>query len=455
MRAIIIGAGVVGATIAEKLAEEKHDVVIIDKDERRLKELKEAVDVRVIHGSGSSPQTLLEAGIESVDMVIAVTDSDEVNMLACLIAETQSSVPKKIARIRNQDYLSYSRIFEEGYLDLEYIINPEKVAAERILKIIEVPGAVDVVDFMDGRLKLVGTRLASESAAAGKKIEEVKGLYPGGNIIIVAIYRGSDTIIPQGSTVLQTGDLVFAMTLKDEAAKLPKLFGARKEKTVNKCLIIGGGDVGFYLAKPMEKLGYQIKIIEKNETRCAYLAEHLDKAIVIAGDGTNQELLNEENVRDTDTVIAVTNDEEANILTSLLAKRLGAKRCIALIDKPEYLSMVSTIGIDVAVSPRLASVSDILQFVRQGNILSVKALMEERIEAIETVAMETSDITGMPLKNIKLPAGAIVGAVVKDERVILPDGDTVINPSDKVVIFALRKAIPKIEKMLIVKPEFF
>lgn len=455
MRVIVIGAGVVGHTIAKKFSGEDQDVVIIEKNERRIKEIGEELDVRIVHGSGSSPQTLKEAGIEKADMVIAVTNSDEVNMVACLIAGTQSIVPKKIARIRNPDYINYTRIFEKDYLNLDFIINPEKVASERILKIMEVPGAIDVVDFAEGRCKLVGCRLEGASMVSGKRAKDLHGYFPGTNAIIVAIYRGSETIIPQGSTLLKAGDLVFALTLASAASDLVKLFGGGGKKTTNRVIVVGGGDVGCYLAEGMEGLGYQAKVIEKSESRCTYLAEKLNKTIVIAGDGTDRELLREENVADTDTFIAVTNDEEANILTSLLAKSLGAKRCIALIDKQEYLSMVSTIGIDVAVSPRLASVGDILQFVRKGKVLSVKALMEERVEAIETVAMETSDIVDKPLEEVRLPQGSIVGAVWRDGEVIIPGGHTVIRPGDRIAIFALGKTIPKVEKFLTVKPEFF
>ena len=455
MRVIIIGAGVVGYTIAKKFSSEGQDVVLIEQDKRRIKAVKETLDVRIIHGSGSSPQVLMEAGIEKADMVIAVTNSDEVNMIASLIAETQSRVPKKIARIRNPDYINYTRIFEKDYLDLDLNINPEKVAAERILKIIEVPGAVDVVDLADGRMKLVGCRLKADSRLVGKRTGEVRGLANGTQIIIVAIYRNTDTIIPTGDTILKAGDLVFSLTLAETASNIPKLFGDGQART-SSALIVGGGDIGFYLAEKLEDIkGYQVKIIERNEARCAFLAEKLDKTIVISGDGTDQELLKEENVAETDTFIAVTDDEEANILTSLLAKRLGTQRCISLIDKPEYLSMTATVGIDVAVSPRLASVSDILQFVRRGKILSVKTLMEERVEAIETIAMETSDIVGVPIKDANFPKGAIIATVIKDGEIIIPNGDTVINPGDKVVIFALMKTISKVEETLMVKPEFF
>lgn len=453
MRVIIIGAGIVGQTIAKRFSSEAQDVVLIEQDASKIKHAKESLDVRIIHGSGSSPQILSEAGIDKAEMVIAVTNSDEVNMVACLIADTQSRVPKKVARIRNPDYLNHTAIFDAKHLDLDLIINPEKVAAERILKIIEIPGALDVVDLLDGRLKLVGYRLTDSSPIAGKKIRELTGDYP--DTVIVAIYRGAETIIPTGDTPLKADDMVFAITRHDNTDSIVRLLGNGNKKSGNKFIIVGGGDIGYGIAKPLEGHGHNVKIIEKNEARAAFLAEDLDKTLVLSGDGTDRELLKEENIADTDTIVAVTNDEEANILTALLAKRLGAKRSIALVDKPEYLSMVSTIGIDVAVSPRLATVSDILQFVRKGKILSVKALMEERIEAIETLAMETSDIVDTPLKDVKFPKGALVGAIVRDDELILPTGDTVIRPKDRLVVFALRKAIANIEKLLMVKPEFF
>ena len=456
MRVIIVGAGVVGFTIAKRLSSEGKDVVLIDKDDRCLRDVRESLDVRLIQGSGSSPKVLMEAGIDKAEMVIAVTDSDEVNMVACLIAGTQSKVPKKIARIRDRDYKSYTRIFEEDYIDLDLNINPEKVTADRILKIMEVPGAVDVVDFFDGKVKLAGCRLTGKCGIVGKTVGDLHTLEREGRFLIVAIYREAETIIPTAKTVFEKGDLVFSVTLEGETKNVMALLAGAEEQTGDRVVIVGGGDIGYNIAEQIDEDGsYKVKVIERNEERCRWLAERLDKSIVISGDGTDRDLLMEESVNETNTFIAVTDDEEANILTSLLAKRLGADRCITLIDKPEYLSMVSTIGIDVAVSPRLCSVSDILQFVRRGNILSVKTLLEEKLEALETVAMETSDIVDRPLRDIKFPHGAVIGAVERDGEVILPGGDFVIKPGDKVAIFALTKSIPKVEKAVMVKPEFF
>ncbi len=454
MKVIVIGAGVVGYTIAKKLSIEGHDITLIEKDEAKIREVRETLDVRIVQGSGSSPEILINAGIEKVDMVIAVTDSDEVNMVACLIAGTQSRVPKKVARIRNREYINYPKVFGKDYLSLDLNINPEKVAAERIFKTVQVPGALEVEEFADGRVMLVGAKLAPQSILAGKSMEEIKELHPNEKILIVAAYRGSETLIPHGSTRFEAGDLLFGITEPDGADRLLHIFGSGEQKG-GRVFIVGGGGIGFYLAEMLEAAGYQPKMIEKDEDRCLFLAEHLKKTIVLKGDGTDQDLLKEENIAGVNTFIAATSDEEANILSSLVAKRLGAGRCISIISKPEYLSMVSTIGIDVAVSPRLSSVSGILQFVRRGKVLSVTTLLEERVEALETIAMETSDIVNKPLREIKFPKGALIGAVIRENDVILPDGYTVINPGDKVVIFTQRQTIPKVEKALMVKPEFF
>ncbi|MFQ5586292.1 MAG: NAD-binding protein, partial [Thermodesulfobacteriota bacterium] len=261
MRIIIVGAGVVGYTIAKRLSNEGHDVVMIEKDEKRIREVQESLDVRIVRGSGSSPRVLIEGGIEQSDMVIAVTNSDEVNMVASLIAGSQSRVPKKIARIRDPEYLSYTRIFEKEYLGLDLNINPQRMAAERILKIIEVPGATDVADFAGGRLKLIGSRLPASSAVVGKRVKDIKDLHPDHRVMMVAVYRGAETIVPKGSTMLREGDLLFLMTVPQETRNILKILGMG-EKVGQKVLIVGGGNVGFYLAGRLEGRGYQVKIFE-------------------------------------------------------------------------------------------------------------------------------------------------------------------------------------------------
>ncbi len=454
MRVIVIGSGIVGHTIAKKLSSEGQDVVIIEKEEKRLNDLSDTLDVKLVHGSGSSPKALIEAEIEHSDMVIAVTDSDEVNMIACLIASTQSKVPKKIARIRNPDYTHLTTLLEEGNLNIDFTINPERVAAERILKILEVPGATDIVDFSDGMVKLIGLRLDEDCPLLGTKLNDLKELQREDKMLLSGVYRGSRTIVPHGNIVLKAGDLVFVVTVPESIYKVLNLFG-KSEKAGRRVIIVGGGNIGMYLAQQLEKMNCQAKIVERSEQRCSFLAETLEKTLVLHGDGTDEELLREESIENVDTFIAVTSDEEDNILISLLGKNLGASRVISLINKPEYISLISSLGVDIVVSPRAASVSGILQFVRRGKIVSVTTLMEERMEALETIAMETSDIVNKPLRKINFPEGAIIGAVVRGDEVIIPDGETVIKPDDKVIIFALQKSVAEVEKSLMVKLEYF
>ena len=451
MRVIVVGAGIVGHTIAKKLSSEGQDVVVIEKEEKRLNDLSETLDVKLVHGSGSSPKALLEAEIERSDMVIAVTDSDEVNMIACLIAGTQSKVPKKIARIRNPDYTQLTALLEEGNLNIDFTINPERVTAERILKILEVPGATDIVDFSNGLVKLIGLRLDEDCPLLGKKLNDLRQEH---KILLSGVYRGSRTIVPRGNIVLKAGDLVFVVTVPESINKVLNLFG-KSEEAGRKVVIVGGGNIGMYLAQKLGEMNFQAKIVERNEQRCSFLAETLEKTLVLHGDGTDEELLREESIENVDTFIAVTSDEEDNILISLLAKNLGASRVISLINKPEYISLISSLGVDIVVSPRAASVSGILQFVRRGKVVSVTTLMEERMEALETIAMETSDIVNKPIKKIKFPEGAMIGAVVRGDEVIIPDGETIVKPDDKVIIFALHKSVAEVEKSLMVKLEYF
>jgi trk system potassium uptake protein TrkA len=260
--------------------------------------------------------------------------------------------------------------------------------------------------------------------------------------------------VPRGNIVLKAGDLVFVVTVPESINKVLNLFG-KSEEAGRKVVIVGGGNIGMYLAQKLEEMNFQAKIVEKNEQRCSFLAETLEKTLVLHGDGTDEELLREESIENVDTFIAVTSDEEDNILISLLAKNLGASRVISLINKPEYISLISSLGVDIVVSPRAASVSGILQFVRRGKVVSVTTLMEERMEALETIAMETSDIVNKPIRTIDFPEGAIIGAVVRDDEVIIPDGETIVKPDDKVIIFALQNSVAEVEKSLMVKLEYF
>lgn len=454
MQILIIGAGEVGYNIAEILSRENKDVVIIDSSESRLSSVRDGLDIKTVCGSGSDPQTLLEAGINQTDMMIAVTDSDEVNMIACLIAGSQSNIPVKIARIRNPQYAENTTILDKDHLDIDLVISPERAAADVILKVLEIPHATSVSDFIGGKVKLFSLKITSESPVVDKKLKELSFLHPGEKVLIPAICRNEKIIIPKGEEKIVAGDEVYTITEADNVSRVISLFGFEASK-LKRVMIAGGGRIGLYLAKNLEKKGVGVKVVEIDGKRCETIASELSKAVVLSGDVSDQHLLREENISEMDYFIAVTNNDEANILSSVLAKQMGAKKVVTLVNKASYIPLTSTVGIDVAVSPRISTVSGILQHVRKGKVLSVTSIHEEDAEAIEVVALETSDLVNKPLKDIKEPKGAIIGAIEREGNVIIPKGDDMVLPGDKVLIFTLRSSIPNVEKSLMVKMEFF
>ena len=454
MSIIIIGAGEVGYHLAYRLSHEKKDVVVIDRDLEKIRRVQNTLDVQAIHGSGGSISLLRQAGISEASMVIAVTNSDEVNMISCLVAGVQDRVPKKIARVRDPEYSALFPLFDKEHLDIDLIINPDYEVVEMILKLIEVPGAVEVVDFAEGRVRMVGLSLLPGSPLVGKSLAEIRKLYPESKILIVAIQKGDRVFIPKGQDVLAANDLLFLVMPQKNSRKALEGFG-NKRLPIKRVMILGGGLIGLELAKRLEERGLQVKIIEQNETRCMEIAEKCSKAVVLRGDATYQDILTEENVGGMDAFIAVTEDEETNVMISLLAKKMGTRQVMTLINKVAYSPLVHSIGIDAVISPRLAAVNKILQFIRRGKILSVSSLPEENAEAFEAIALETSDLVGRPLSEVDFPKEALVGALVRNSQVIIPNGSTVIQPGDRVMIFALTTAIPEVEKALMVKLEYW
>lgn len=454
MNFIIAGAGEVGYHLASRLSQEKMDVVVIEKDEGKVKHVIDTLDVQTIHGSGSSVEILKQAGIEDADMLIAVTDSDEVNMISCLVASAQTKVPIKIARIRNPEYAQDIGILGEKNLNIDLTINPELEMVRTISRLVEIPDATDVVEFAEGRVRITGINVDPNSYVIGKKLKNLDKENEKHDIIIAAIFRDDKVIIPRGDDIIQENDLVYAVTEASKILTVTSYF-KEQERHAQRVMILGGGEIAVELAQRFEKKNIKTKIIEHNEQRCLEIAEKLEKTIVLRGDGTDRELLEEENIKDVDVFITISESEQTNILVSLLAKRLGAKKVISLINNLTYTSLVSNIGVDVVISPHLSAISRILQFIRKGKVLSVASFHKENAEAIEIVALETSDLVNKPLRDIKFPRGAIIGAVVRDKEIIIPTGDTLILPDDRVIIFTLTSAIPSVEKTLTVKMDYW
>ena len=454
MKIVIVGAGEVGYHIASRLAFENKDVVVIDKNATALRRVAEDMDVQTIDGSGSSPAVLQEAGIREAEILLAVTDSDETNLVACLVANMLSPSTKKLARIRGAGFDDYYAAFREQAPHIETVINPEIEVVKTIIRLMQVPGAVDVGEFADGRIKFVGVYLGPDSRLAGAQLNELPDIIGDQRLLIAAVVRDEEVIIPRGNDRLITGDLIYFISEDQHLNATLSIFNKHVEP-VNKVLIIGGGRIGYRLAVQLEELSIYCKIIEKSAERCTVLAERLNKAVVLHGDGSDQNLLSEENVGDMDIVVTVTNDEETNILASLLSRRLGARKSITKISKFSYFPLMTTIGIEQVVSPRLSAINTILQHIRRGKVLSAISLKGEQAEAMEVVALETSAIVAKPLRRVAFPKGAIVAGIIRKDQIIIPTGDSVIEPGDRLIIFAQRRAVERIEKILAVKLEYF
>ena len=452
MRIIIVGAGEVGSHIAQKLSEENQDVFLIDKDQEKIRRITENLDVQAILGSGTSPDTLRDSGIEDAEMMVAATDSDEVNLIACLLARHLNPYIVKLARVRNPEYLKEKDLFGQDLLSVDQIINPESEMVETIRDLMMVPGASDVIDFVDGRVKLVGVTVKPDSPFVGRQLLSFKGME--GKLLLGAIVRGEQVIIPHGEDTLEANDMAYVVVRSDE---LPAVFRKLdiKDEGLRRVIIVGAGETGTALATFFDKTKINVKIIEKDNQRCTSLAQTLERVIVINGDGSDKTLLQEENISDCDFMVAVTGDEDSNVLMSILAKGLGAKKTITRISKLSYIPLVSALGIDTVVSPRLSAIRAILQHIRKGKIISVAPLKGEHAEAIEAEALESSDLVNLPLSKVKFPKGSLVGAIVRNDEIIIPLGDSVIKPKDRLIIFTLRKEVPKLEKLLTVKLEYF
>ena len=454
MKVVIIGAGEVGYHIASRIAYEQKEVVVIDNNEDALRRVTESIDVQVIKGSGNSPSVLKEAGIEDANILLAVTDSDQINIVACLFSDYISPKTMKLIRLHDSDFISYKEALQNNAPHIHTIINPDVEAVRAIERFMSVPGAVDVGDFADGRIQLIGFRLSMGSPFLGTRLMDMPRMKNGGNVLIAAVVRKEKLIIPSGKDVLAEGDLVYIVC---ETRYLKETLHFLKVDTtpVRSVMLIGGGRVGYKMATALEKRSIKTKIIEKDPQVCQKLAENLDRVMVLQGDGTDQNLLIEENIQDMDMVITLTDDEETNILSSLLAKRMGARSNITRISKSSYFPLVEAIGIDHIISPRLSAVNTILQHIREGNVLSATSLKGEQAEVLEAIVPHESNVAGKSLQKIPFPKGALVVGVVRKDDTFIPTGSTIIHANDRIIIFAIREVIAKIEKIMTVQLKYY
>lgn len=452
MRIIIIGAGQVGLNIAARLSQEKKDVVIIDRDSGALEMISEQMDVQVIEGSGSSPEILKQAGINDARILLAVTDSDETNLVACTFANMLSPQTTKLARIRNDEYLNFQDTWTKD-LGISMVINPEVEVVRAIFRIMRAPEAVEINDFAQGRIKLLGILVDEKSVLCDAKLPNIREYLKVEEVILAAIVRGEKLIIPSGENDIIKGDLVYIVCKDKDLEKIAHNLGA-KVAPIKNIMIIGGGNIGFRLAQFLENKSFNIKLLEKNRDVCRSHSQKLDNTIVINGDGTDQSILNEENIKDMDLVVTLTNDDETNILSSLLVQKLGAAMTITRINKSEYIPLVRTIGLKHIVSPRLAAVNTILNQIRKGSIISAVAIRED-VDVMEALINNGQDVADKRIMDLRLPRGVLFLAILRDSEIILPSGDTVLRSGDRITVLSFRKCIDALEKNLTTRLECF
>ncbi|PPR74737.1 MAG: Trk system potassium uptake protein TrkA [Alphaproteobacteria bacterium MarineAlpha3_Bin4] len=458
MKVIVCGAGQVGFNIARHLALENNDVTVIDQSPESIRRISDTLDANGVVGHASHPEVLEQAGISDADMIIAVTYADEVNMVACQVAHSLFDVPTKIARVRQQSYLApiWANLFSRDHMPIDVIISPEIEVARAVSRRLQVPGAFEMIPLVDDRVKLIGVRCQDDCPLVNTPLRQLTQLFPELNIVIVGLMRDGKAIVPSSDDQMLPGDEAYFVVDSDQVARAMAAFG-HEETEARRLLIFGGGNIGLFLAQEIERdhEWVKAKIIETDRDRAEQIASELERTTVIQGDVLDPEILEEAAVGVTETVVAVTNDDETNILASLLAKRYGCKRAITLINAGTYEPLISSLEIDVAVSPRNITVSTILQHVRRGRIHSVHTLREGFGELIEAEALETSELVGKPLRDVKLPAGVLLGAIVRDGEMICPKGSTIVQAKDRVVLFATSEVIRKVEKMFSVQLEYF
>ncbi len=458
MKVIVCGAGQVGTTLARHLSSEANDVVVIDQSDDLIRRLDDSLDVRGIVGYASRPGVLEQAGAADADMIIAATVSDEVNMVACMVAHTLFHVPVKIARVRDQEYAAdkWSALFGKDGLPIDVLISPEQEVARAIMRRLHAPGAIEMIELADNAIRLVGVRLGEQCPIINTPLRQLAALFPDLNIQVVGVVRDGRPFVPSDQDQLFPRDEVYFVA---DTLHVPRAMAAVGQDLPesHRVIIVGGGNIGRRLARIIEEEDRDISamIIERDPEQAKEIAQRLARTTVLNGDAMDPDLLEEANASRADTIIAVTDHDETNILASLLAKRYGTKQAIALVTRPAYASLLQPLDIDVIINPRAITASTILQLIRRGRVRAVHSIGDSFGEIIDIEAMESSGIVGKPLSESKLPHGAIVGAIARDGKVIIPRSDTVIRPGDRVVLFATESVIKKVERIFAVSLEHF
>ncbi|MCE0493671.1 Trk system potassium transporter TrkA [Vibrio salinus] len=457
MKIIILGAGQVGGTLAENLVGENNDITIVDKSSDRLRELQDKYDLRVVTGHASHPDVLREAGAQDADMLVAVTNTDETNMAACQVAYTLFNTPNRVARIRSSQYLTEKEaLFQTGSVPVDHLIAPEELVTSYIERLVQYPGALQVVSFADEKVSLVAVKAYYGGPLVGNALATLSEHMPHIDTRVAAIFRQGRPIRPQGSTIIEADDEVFFVAASHHIRSIMSEL-QRLEKPYRRIMIVGGGNIGASLAKRLEHT-YSVKLIERNYQRAEQLSEELENTIVFCGDAADQELLTEENIEQIDVFISLTNEDETNIMSAMLAKQLGAKKAMVLIQRSAYVDLVQGGVIDVAISPQQATISELLTHVRRADIVNVSSLRRGAAEAIEAIAHgdeSTSKVVGRSVGEMKLPPGTTIGAIVRGDEVIIAHDKTVIAQDDHVVMFLVnKKYVPDVEALFQPSPFF-
>jgi trk system potassium uptake protein len=442
LRVVIVGAGKLGYSIAELLANEQYDIVVVDRDEERLEAVKNTLDVLTVSANGASPITLDDPDIRGADILIAVTASDEVNMVACIIAK-KHGIAHTIARIRDMESVSEAREYLKKNFDIDLMLNPELITALEINRILMMPAALNVEDFADGRLRLFETKVRKNSPLANISFQELE--MPS-SILVGMIFRDHRMIIPHGDDCLMPDDNAYFIGNPKDIEKFSETFVQRDARRLRRVMIIGAGRAGRFLAPMLDKQGVKVKVIDKNRERCRLVAEKLDHGLAICGDGTDIDLLTEEGVGEADVIVCITEDDKLNLMLALLAKHLGAKKTIVRVARNEYVDLMEKVGVDVVLSARLLSASEVLAFARRGGVISVSFLEGAKAEAVEVIVQPDAPVTGLALMEAGLPRECLVCAYVRGTEVHIPNGSTVLQPGDQVILFIETQYAQKVMK---------